>query len=728
MVVELDFDDLDAFGILADAENLAETHTRNHTEPPTVPAQHTATLGQHDDPAQLASSVSVTGDGNQAAGRDVINRTQHIESLYLLLGSGEPEETARVRQRGGRGLQDPEALRRLAQQYVAPPGLLGDEPGTALRTLDERNVLFLTAEERSAGQFAAGLRLGYELREKYPDLAVREELLDPDFRLSEHELLGKRGQAALVLDLREAGDKEVGGLRRGLVEFARVLDERRSFLILLVPRNQVREFDEILPGRVHHLGRPPSVEVFARYLDGADAHALVQETGCAEQLERLWPPRVKEVADAVTERIREGENPAEALRTVLDRQQHGSALALRKEIRKRQESGDAEWLALLAASAVLEHAEPQHVVAAADQLLAGNGVVPANEVPLLRPSPYARLHDFSYDHFDPASRTFRPRGFATEVVRHLWREHPELRGSLLDWLASLPWEISDLGREELERIADRSADLAVEAGPRVAVGLAQRWATTHVGKASKGQQTSTRLPDRRRRSIAVRLLTATATDSTLGRDIRQALWEWSRRSDADLQLLTAEVCAGIGRFFPRVALTRLKHLAGARDEHVRASVRAALGQLEDQLGVSAFLGYLTEWFDNASPPRLRFVAEVTAELLPGRAHHIDADTATAFWGRALDVMPPEDLRTAVEGWLRAAAVAPPGKQEDIVESLVRAAGGSSLRIAQVQYASRIDRPPLDLRSLDPEPLAEVVHQLWTRLDEVDPVWGREDDR
>ncbi|WP_232283674.1 hypothetical protein [Saccharomonospora cyanea] len=705
----MELDDLDAFGMLADAE-------------PAGPTPVTATLGQHDEHAQPAPSTSVTGDGNKLAQHDVNDYSWNfaIESA-VILGTGEP---ARVRQRSGRGLQDPEALRRLARQYVAPPGLLGDDPGTAFRVLDERNVLFLTAENRSGGQFAAGLRLGHELRKKYPGLAVREELLDPGFRLSEHDLLGKQGSTALVLDLREAGE-DVGELRRSLVEFARVLEKRRSFLILMVPRNQVREFDETLPGRVHHLGKPPSVEVLARYLDGVDAHTLVQEAGCAEQLEHLWPPGVKEVAEAVTDRSREGETPAEALRTVLDKQRYGWAPALRKEIRKRQENGDTEWLALLVASAVLEHAEPQHVVTAADQLLAANGVDTASVAPLLTPSPYARLHDFASEHFDPASRKFRPRGFATEVVRHLWREHPELRQLLLDWLAGLPRQINDLGREELERIADRSADLAAEGGHRVALVLARRWATTHAGRVSHGQQTSDRWPDRRRRSIAVRLLTATATDSSLGRAVRQELWEWSRKSDADLQLLTAEVCAGIGQFFPRVALTRLKHLAGARNPDVRKSVVATLGQLAEQLGVSAFLGYLTEWFDNAPPPRLQLLADAAAELFETRARDLAASTAAAFWERALDSMPPENLRTAVDGWLHAADGAPPEQRESLVELLVRATGASSLRIAQVQYASRNDRILPDLRSCGSQQRAETVQLLWTRLDEVDPVWGRE---
>lgn len=711
--------EVDSFGIL---------------EPP-EPEPHPDTTANTDETAPRQPGISASGNGTVSVRGGIDQSHDKLEvrsdKTFVMMSEAVADAAewlaqARVLERSERGLQDREALQRLAERYVPPPGLLGEapkgEPETAFQILQKRRVLLIGAEGRDCGQLAAGRRLGFELQNKYQELIVREELIDPGFRLQADALLVEHEPATVLVDLRGSGGDDLLAVRRGLVEFTNQLQHYRSYLILIIPHAQVRSFDEHFPGRVHKLLKPSSVEVLARHLTEMDVHALVQETGAADRLERLWPPKVKELAEAVADRTSNGESQQQALQSVLENELHSWTAGLRQEIREKQEAGDSEWLALLLAAAVLEGASPKHVVDASDQMLAYNELQPERPVPLLRLSPFARLSHLEHERFNKETRLFQPRGFGTQVLRHFWHEHPDLHETMLDWIGELPRMIRDLTRDELERIADRAAELATEGGAGVATALADNWARTRAGEESKGTQTSNHWSDRYRRSIAVRLLTTTATDSGLGKDVRQKLWNWSRDSNADLQLLTAEVCGGLGQSFPRIALTRLKHLASSENDLVRTSVLTAAQQIGTDLGASRFLRYLSEWFDGAPPTRLHLLSEAVSTVLAEQSEAIEADAAASFWNQALDTMPPPDLRLLVESWLRTVSAMPPDQRDSMVEPLVAATKSESVRIAQVQSASRFGRTFLDLSHLGDDPVTEAVHQLWTRLDEVDPIW------
>ncbi|MGW1678319.1 hypothetical protein [Saccharopolyspora sp. NPDC002376] len=651
---------------------------------------------------------SVAGSGNITAQGDIDQ-----SSLYLNIIGDEIAEavlaTARAQQRLGRGLQDEEALEQLSIQYQPPPGLLGDAPGTAFQILRDRRVLMITATEREGGQFAAALQLGYGLQKNHAGLVVREELFEQKVGLQTKSLLVKHEPAVVLVDLRWAGEEDLENVRHDLARFTKELDEPyQSYLILIVPQEQARRFEDRLPGRMHWLKKPSAIEVFAKYAAVPNLMEL-GEGAAKEALDAMWPPQIKEIAEAVADRHASGEDPWTALQAALDARSEAQAPKLREKIIRHQEQGNTEWIALLLAASLLEEAPAQHIVAASDELLTHSKVERPELIPLLRPSPHTRLMHFADDEFDLDTRTFQPRGSGPQVLQHIWREHHDLRTTLLDWIGALPRQIRDLQQAELEQVADRAAELAAQGGYRIAVLLADSWARTSGGK-----------PDAYRRSIAVRLLTTTATDLSLGKPIRQKLWEWSREPNTDRQLLTAEVCAGIGQAFPRVALTRLKHLANAESDMVRKAVQTAIEQIGAELGASTFLRYLADWFDDATPARLLLVAKSVAAVLKDRPLDVDADAAAAFWQRALETMPPDNLRPVAESWLSTAAKASPEQRDVLVEPLVTATGHDSRRIAQLQYASRFGRTHLDLSSLD-EDLSDVVNQLWTRLDEVDPV-------
>ncbi|WP_461144995.1 hypothetical protein [Salinifilum aidingensis] len=660
-------------------------------------------------------TASASGNSSFSVGRDLVqgDKTEIIVQ-------------ARPQKKRGRGLQDPEALQRLAASYVPPPGLL-DEPAdgesqTAFQTLHRRRVLLIGAQGFDCGQFAAAQRLGYELQKTYSALVVREELSDPGFRMHADALLVERQPAAVLIDLRKSELGDIREVQRGLVEFTEQLEQYRSYLILLLPPEHTSWFEEQFPGRTYLLGKPSSTAVFEHHLVGADGRALVERTDSAQSLEHLWPPKVRELAETVSDRIKQGSDPEHVLRGLLDNELHSRTPELRKRIKEHQANGNAEWLALLLAASLLERASAKHIVEASDRMLELNQVERQQPVPLLRLSPFVRLGDLDEEYFDPENREFRFSDFGAQVLRHFWREHPDIRPRMLDWIRQLPDRIRDLERNELENLVDRVADLSGEGGGGIPVKLAREWAMTKAGKDSGGTETSNTTSDRSRRSIAVRLLTTTAMDPTLGRDVRQKLWEWSRGESADLQLMTAEVCAGIGQSFPRVALTRLKHLANTENRTVRKSVHDAVHQIGIELDGSQFLRYVSEWFDGASPARLHLLSEAVADVLKEQSEEIDVQVATSFWKRALASMPPQDSRTIVQSWLRAASAVSPRQRDSMVESLVHATDSDSIVIAQVHRISWGECASRDLGVLGDDPMASVVHQLWTRLDEVDPLW------
>ncbi|MBP2329902.1 hypothetical protein JOF56_010287 [Kibdelosporangium banguiense] len=704
--------DVDAFGML---DSPAPEQDRLQPEP--VLPEPVAEPAEPE-PRQVPP-LSIDGNGNDTALRDINKPRFDIGALVLTDGLLQLAR-ASSEKRSGRGLQDRDALVHLADRYVEPPGLLGlssgGQPKTAIEILRDRRVLLLTAEAHDGGQFAACMRLGHELRKGHPDLVVREELID-ELRVA--DLLVDHEPAVVIGDLRDAHDK-LQSVRRGLVEFVEELERHLSYLILIIPSDQARRFEDFLPGRVHHLSRPTPLKVFARHAIGLDSESFAHDSVLTDRLRNLWPPEVKELADAVSDRIGQDEDPAHALQEVLRSQRDEQGPSLRELVRKRQDSGDIEWLALLLAATLLEGAETWHIVDAADRLLALNGAQRKKTVPLLRPSPYTRLLALDYESFNCDDRKFQPRGTGTSVLRFFWREHRDLRKTLKRWIGELPRQISDLTREELERLADRCAELAGEDSAEVALELAEGWAATKSGTDSDGDRTSDHPTARYRRSIAVRLLTTTATDPAVGTRIRQKLLEWSKGANSDLQLLTAEVCAGIGESFPRIALTRLKHLANSENPHVRIAVLEATRQIGTDLGVSSFLRYVSEWFDNAAPARLSLLADSVATVLMKDKEDVDIETAAAFWRQALDTMPPESLRPVVASWLHVAAGASPAQRDLMVEPLVLATESKTQRIAQILYASR--SAPNQPDPAESDPLAATLHRLSVRLDEVDPVW------
>ncbi|MEU6132380.1 hypothetical protein ABZ805_24655 [Saccharopolyspora sp. NPDC047091] len=674
--------------------------------------------------------LAAVGAGNAQASRDI---DQSLfkggdfrgASFFGLPDLGEVLARSGAEKRSGRGLQDPAALESLANMYVAPSGLLGlaaeGEPETAFQVLLNRRVLLLSSPVEESGQFSASLRLSQELRAINEQLNVREEFFDPEAGLAPQEFLVEGEPAVLVIDLRGSSEQDLKLVRRTLVGFIGKLEEYESYLVLILPLGRDREFEQLVPGRVRSLEKPLSIKVLSSHV-GIDCQLELEDApDVVGQLEEMWPPAISALAGAVRQDIDAGESLRQGILNELRQRNSFQPDTLRNVVGARQKEGDTEWIAMLIAAAVLEEAPLMHIVEAADELLAYSQVLPAEKlVPLLRPSPYSRLlrlAEADEGWFDLRGRTLRPQGFAIDVIQYFWSEHPDVREPVFEWLSELPRNMAGLSREALEKIADRAADLAMRNGFRIATSLASKW--SKVDRQGSGSAEGVRY----RRSVAVRLVTMTATDSAIGSDVRRQLWEWSRSSDSNLQLLAAEVCSGLGEHFPRNAFTRLKHLAKSGDEEVRRAVVYSVCQICTAVGLARGLRYLSEWFKGADDRRLCVLAESVSRMLKSLPWGSDVESAETFWRSALGAMPPDELRPLLKSWLEAAVEAPPEERESMVEPLVQATDRSSQRIAQLWYASRLQ--PAAAEEGRGEGIFAVVRLLWTRLDEIDPIWEQE---
>ncbi|MFR9727942.1 hypothetical protein ACL03H_01855 [Saccharopolyspora sp. MS10] len=672
-----------------------------------------------------------TVGGNITAGAGVDQSRGKIMFTNSIVATGEElaENLARAfrENRGVRGVQDPEALAVLASRYVAPAGLLeadGSGDPSAFDVLSERRLLVLSAPGHDCGQLSAALRLGHRLRDDEPELVVREELWEDPASLQADRLLDEHEPAVVVLDLRGVAADDLRSVARELAGLNARLDDYESYLVVIVPSMWCREFEARVPGRTRVLRQPPVDEVFQRYFRREEA--INREF--LSRLEAMWPPQIAAIATAAREALERGEELPAALDLALQQEPEERLDRLRAAVRTKQDERDAEWVAMLLAVAALEGAPARHIVRAADELskASGGSVAPQEESALLRPSPLSRLRILAPERDDPwidlTTGLFAHRGYGSMVLQYFVREHDDLRDALKAWLGRLPNELKDLEREELERLADRTADLAVSGDLQLALQVARKWAQTGTGTASGGHRTSMAREDQYRRSVAVRLLTTIATNPSGGSEIRKRLWEWSRGNDADLLLLTAEVCAGLGLLFPRNALTRLKHLANSAEPSVRAAVIRGLRQIGQAHGLPHLLRALEGWFDEAGPQRIGVIVEAVSVVIEDPRQGSDTDEAIAsFWRRALAVVGPNELRPLVEQWLRTASLQESDERDAKVESLVEAAKHDARLIASLEWASRFGPLQPDLSQFGSDPVASVIAQLWTRLDEVNPI-------
>ncbi|MFB4306117.1 hypothetical protein [Actinomadura sp. GTD37] len=169
---------------------------------------------------------------------------------------------------------------------------------------------------------------------------------------------------------------------------------------------------------------------------------------------------------------------------------------------------------------------------------------------------------------------FRRYGYASTVLRHVCQDYPLVRTDLLAWLSELPADEAVMLDAALQRrVAAVFADLAADNDmPAWIFRIARGWA------------------DRGNADLAYLALAGTCLHPGVGGRVRRQLYEWSteRQTRQTLKLVIVRVCQELGRTYPSIAMTRLKHLAKSGNDQVRAEVADAAADLARVHGEEVF--------------------------------------------------------------------------------------------------------------------------------------------
>lgn len=688
--------------------------TMTHPEQPDAGRQVHDDTGTADQPDVSRTAASLT-----AIGRDLTNRSQsmyshrdgfqakHIDIHYNYGGQSTPTASTAVR----RHVLDWEYVHAESERAVLPPNL-----DDATACLTARRLVVVTAGPHEGSETAC-LCLARGLADQL-DVKPTVERIPAESDESVTAWLARNWTSSgmVLIDLLDATARQVDAAVDDLGAVPEVLAGTDSYLVLVVAREQHDRFVNRYPNRVVALCRPDAFKVFGRHLgSGVPADlttAIRSDEWFNDQLRVAWPPRAAHLATMVTECVDNGTTELGTIRQWVEAALSDWSTQLRDDL----ESNPQPWpRTLLFAAAALEGAEPDTVVRAARSMIGCAGYSDLDEPhPLVAPSVISRIGQAPGVAADINQVGFDRPEFGRSVLPHVWVEYPPLRGPMRRWLAAMPAELP-MSRAVLERLADRVAELATVRGASIALSLAKAWAVS-----DERSQVC--------RSVAVRLLTATGTDSQIGRQVRDQLWQWAHSStDRGLQLVLVEVCGGqYGQVFPRNALTRLKHLARSSDPEVRQATVAAVARIGTSIGLHRFLSYLSDWM----PPLpyqeqalTEAVGSVLAESsapadLPAAAryrHGVGDGPVTRFWATALTHLSYPQAGALVDRWLTAASQLPPDDGQLLAEQLVQGAANNWRPLGQLMYAVG----GLAMTSTHNERMARLLRQVRTRLDELD---------
>lgn len=334
----------------------------------------------------------------------------------------------------------------------------------------------------------------------------------------------------------------------------------------------------------------------------------------------LHPAQVAEIATEVVRVVRQGAE-AEGIGEHLSFHAAQRAPQLIDGLRDSPED-----LALLLATCVFEHFDQGAVEEEARRLLAvadgrlGTGVPAEDEEAAdrfvlrrsrterlaaigARPGPAELRSTTAYSYLaEPVAFTRHLQGQA--VLEHVWREHPDAGGLIVEWLRGTP--AADGRGDRAGFVLGR---LAQWTSGRYALGPAEELAASH------------RPADWR---MAARALGAASTDPVLATVVKARLRGWSRLDSVSRRCTVALACAtefGLAR--PELALTLLRSVCGGRADDtgaVASAVRRALLSLfAEPAGRLALVERLRLWARAGGTSR-EIACATTAQLLRTAAY------------------------------------------------------------------------------------------------------------
>jgi hypothetical protein len=472
-------------------------------------------------------------------------------------------------------------IEELRRRYVEP-----DSYSAAWEALNQHHVLVLAAEPDS-GAVASALHLIGRLAAD----GVVPHILEPDDDdvADVEQLLAERRHAHL-LDLTHLSDMWNRFARTALSHGER-LRTCGSYLVVRTTERRLAAWAMPAGIPVVQLSRPDPTAVVIKHLAAADATAdrtsWVEEPPVREVLHDGIPPRE---AARLASLIATAVDPGAAV----DEFKGWHNYLLEWFEGDRVGHGDTSSRALLLAAAALDGLDAIVVWQAADQLRGRLDVHAEADVALAGPGLRSRLAalDVKLDDGSIDLDQQRP-SLDRAVLDYIWIEYPRVREELLRWMLALAGSGPAAGTRAVDRVSETFS------------GLVQRQADTTFLEVLAKPDTKTVRPQ----ELLAVILSRTSCDAEIGRAVRRKLYDWVTRRSIDAALLRAiaDACGGeLGRLYPRIALTRLRHLARIADDSVARAVEAALIRLgEHEEAEGEVLEEVVSWCLSGSPPQRR---------------------------------------------------------------------------------------------------------------------------
>ncbi|MFD7547882.1 hypothetical protein [Streptomyces sp. NPDC059816] len=446
------------------------------------------------------------------------------------------------------------------------------------QTMDRHSVIVLTGLD-GTGRRTTALRV---LR----DAGVEPKNLQSlvlDWDRPRTEQLPTTPQHGFVLDLSDYNSLP-DDFYDGLSSYQEEVSTAGAYLVILATPATWRTRNRANIPQIEHVA-PPALDVARSHLKELRAERLswLEEADSLAQLltsatapdDAVWLAEI--IADAEDDDQEEVKGEFEGW------QKH-----LRKWFKDHDEEEHLRDRALLISTALLDGHPADIVMAAADQLFKQvKGKVPAGGA-LAGPDLETRLEiiDAARTEDDGLSLSAVRRGLDEAVLAHVWVQRPHLRDGLLRWASqiTMPKGIAAKCRPQ---VAEALTRLATGPGGQAVLGIVKEW----IAADSEPQ-----------RRLAAGVLESTATHPGIGVAVRKYLYDAAgqeRLSEA-LARTVAEVCAGrLGHQYPRVALTRLRILAGRSDQRGAQAVAAAVRDLAAEPDLrSLVLGEIVDWAES----------------------------------------------------------------------------------------------------------------------------------
>ncbi|MDC0769668.1 hypothetical protein [Streptomyces sp. HD] len=498
-------------------------------------------------------------------------------------------------------------LRRLQQRFVRPRDI-----NDAYDTLERHNIVFLDGT-RGNGRTTAARVLLRELPRGtgvYHEIATVKEGRSPE--ILSPGLVGEGDR--MLLDLSTAAEPLWKQYHDSLLGFHKILVDKRAYLAVVLPHSYADQLSPDFTGYGKPVNRPDELDVVAAHLR---AH------GVTINRPRTFPPALHDylagrppmrelarLADLILEARRATPpgssftdwcNLAVAAKTARAMEVDSFVPGLRKGSQR----------ALLLTVAML-HGAPADVVHRATALLQERLGIPQDDRPLLEHKGLTeRLRKVGATRDDTACVRFEKLRYDHAVRRHFWRNMPDLREPLREWVdqvLGLP-QLPDIDHS---RLVIRFAELCLETDRDDVFRTAAAWAEKRDSKATYPL-------------AAAKLLSWGVQNEDTSQGFRTKIYDWSKSSvTAGLRQVLIAVCARVMSIrHPEQAVVRLHHLA-RREPHPGHKARDTLLEYVAQdLRLQRYLLYRLFVLPPANPRHRDFDALLFLDLVavPTRPPH-----------------------------------------------------------------------------------------------------------